>query len=170
MGPALAALARPLVELSKKGVGFNWTREHTQAVRTLKDKLVNYVALQMPDPAKPYERKSDALGYAVEAVLERQGRPLGFLSKKMSPAEMRYAAYDQELLALIRALEKWRRLLITADVTTLTDQRGLQYLLKLNAEKPIRGRVARWFSEVKYCLPPRGTQHRYGRTFPLSTA
>ena len=81
----------------------------------------------------------------MEAVLEQEGRPLGFLSKKMSPAEMRYAAYDQELLALIRALEKWRRLLLTADVTAYTDHRALQYLLKLKADKFIRGRVARWF-------------------------
>ena len=76
------------------------------------------------------------------AMLEQEGIPLGFLSKKMSPAEMRYATYDQELF--IRALEKWRRLLLTADVTAFTDHRALQYLLKLKADKPIRGRVARW--------------------------
>lgn len=41
MGPAFADMASPLVELSKKGVGFKWTQEHMNAVKTLKDKLIN---------------------------------------------------------------------------------------------------------------------------------
>ena len=89
MGPAFADLARLLVKLTKKGVDFNLTDEHTHAVRALKDKLVNYVTLQVPDPAKPYVLNSDASAYAMGAVLEQEGRPLGFSSKKMSPAEMR---------------------------------------------------------------------------------
>lgn len=114
----------------------------------------------MPDPAKPYALKSDASDYAVSAVLEQEGRPLGFLRKKMSPAEIRNATYDQELLALNRALEKWRRLLLTADVTAFTDQRAIQYLLKLNADKPIRGRIASWliflsdFQNLKIAFQP----------------
>ena len=65
-------------------------------------------------------------------MLPREGRAL------------QVAVYDQELLALVRALEKWRRLLITADVTAYTDHRGLQYLLDLRANKQIKPRVARW--------------------------
>lgn len=144
MGPAFAELARPLVELTKKDAAFNWTEEHTTAVKRLKEQLINYVTLQVPDPNKPYVLKTDASGYAVGAVLEQDNKPIGFLSKKMSPTELRYATYDQELLALIRALEKWRRLLLTADVTVYTDHRALQYLQQLKGDKPVRGRVARW--------------------------
>ena len=73
---------------------------------------------------------------------------------------MRYATYDQELLALIRALEKWRRLLLMADITAFTDHRALQYLLKLKTDKPIGWRVARWltflsdFQSLKVVYPP----------------
>ncbi|KAL8441365.1 hypothetical protein Emag_007238 [Eimeria magna] len=62
----------------------------------------------------------------------------------MTPAEQRYGTYDQELLALVRALEKWRRLLLVADTTVYTDHKGLEYLLRLKDSKPVRGRVARW--------------------------
>lgn len=160
MGPAFADLAKPLVELTKKGVDFKWENKHTQALKALKHQLANYVTLQMPDPAKPFVLKTDASGYAVGAVLEQEGKPLGFLSKKMSPAEVRYATYDQELLALIRALEKWRQLLLTADVTVYTDHRALQYLLTLKGSKPIRGRIARWmlflsdFQKLKIVYQP----------------
>ena len=144
MGPKFAETARPLIELTKKGAAFKWTTEHTAAIQALKDKLVNYVTLQIPDTNKPYVLKTDASGYAVGAVLEQDGKPLGFLSKKMSPAEQRYSTYDQELLALIRALEKWRRLLLTADVTVYTDHRALQYLQQVKGDKYVRGRIARW--------------------------
>ena len=144
MGPAFADIARPLVELTKKETPFEWKDKHTAAVKTLKNLLINYVTLQVPDPSKPYVLRTDASGYAVGGVLEQDGKPLGYLSKKMSEAEQRYAIYDQELLALIRALEKWRRLLLVAPVTAYTDHRALQYLLKLKADKPLRGRVARW--------------------------
>ena len=60
MGPAFADLVRPLVDLAKKGVEFKWTDAHKHAVKALKDKLVNYLTLQVPDPAKQYVLKSYA--------------------------------------------------------------------------------------------------------------
>ncbi|KAL8275150.1 hypothetical protein Esti_000900 [Eimeria stiedai] len=49
------------------------------------------------------------LGYRVGAdVLEQDGTLLGFLSKRLSDAEIRYSTYDQELLAIVRALGRWR--------------------------------------------------------------
>ncbi|KAL8443311.1 hypothetical protein Emed_006916 [Eimeria media] len=144
MGPAFADIARPLNDLLRKGQKFSWEDRHTSAVKTFKERLINYTTLQVPDPSKPYVLRTDASGYAVGAVLEQENKPLGFLSKRMNDTEMRYAIYDQELLALIRALEKWRRLLVRAHVTAYTDHQGLQYLLKLRGDKPVRGRVARW--------------------------
>jgi RNase H-like domain found in reverse transcriptase len=35
-------------------------------------------------------------------------RPITFFSKKHSPQEANYEIYDKELLAIIRAFEKWR--------------------------------------------------------------
>lgn len=66
------------------------------------------------------------------------------MSLKMSEVESRYAIYDQELPALTKALAKWRRLLLTADLTAYTDRRGLQYLLEMKGCKQIKPRVARW--------------------------
>ena len=52
--------------------------------------------------------RTDASDCAIGAVLEQANRPVGFLSKKLAPAETRYATYDKKLLAMVRALEKWR--------------------------------------------------------------
>lgn len=52
LGPAFADLARPLAELTKRGVESKRTQVHTKAVRTVSDTLLNYVVLQVPDPTK----------------------------------------------------------------------------------------------------------------------
>ncbi|KAL8424256.1 hypothetical protein Efla_002874 [Eimeria flavescens] len=56
----------------------------------------------------------------------------------MSEVEQRYPIYDQELLALVRALERQRRLLLHAESDSYTDHKGLQYLLQVEGDKPAR--------------------------------
>ncbi|CDJ60674.1 hypothetical protein EMWEY_00007460 [Eimeria maxima] len=106
-----AAVARPLVDLTRKGVPFRWTEAHTQAVRQLRQKLIDYTTLQIPDTVKPLSLFTDASGFALGAVLEQEGRPIGFLSQTMSPAHMKCYIYNHGFLALVTALDKWAHLL-----------------------------------------------------------
>ena len=53
MGPRFADTARPLVELTRKGVSFAWGPSHASAVRQLKRLLAEYTTLQVPDSTKP---------------------------------------------------------------------------------------------------------------------
>ncbi|CDJ35718.1 uncharacterized protein EMH_0100210 [Eimeria mitis] len=62
----------------------------------------------------------------------------------MTPTQQKYSIYDQELLALISALDKWRHLLRSAKVTVYTDHQALTFLQRLSSQKPLRGRTARW--------------------------
>lgn len=142
-GPAFANMARSLIGLSKKTVEFKWLHKHAPAVKSLKHALIHYTLLQIPDPKKPFQLKTDASGYALEGVLEQEGKPLRFMSNKMSEVERRYAVYDQELLALIKALSKWRRFLPPAEVTAYIDHRGLQYFVQIKGAKHVKPRVAR---------------------------
>lgn len=59
MGPEFADLARPFVELTKKGVDFIWTDEHTAPAKKLKRNLTNYTTLQVSDPEKPYVLRTE---------------------------------------------------------------------------------------------------------------
>ncbi|CDJ41579.1 hypothetical protein ETH_00022645 [Eimeria tenella] len=93
---------------------------------------------------KPFELYTDASGYAIRAVLEQDGKPSGFLSQIMSPTQQRYSIYDQELLALVMALDKRSPLLRVSKVTAYTDHRALTHLQRLQASKPLRGHTARW--------------------------
>ncbi|CDJ35189.1 OSJNBa0042F21.10 protein, related [Eimeria mitis] len=144
MGPDYAKVARQLVDLTHKGAPFQWTDLHTQAVQRLKRRLIDYTTLQVPDATKPFELYTDASGYAIGAVLEQPGQPIGFLSQVMSPTQQRYSTYDQELLALVTALDKWAHLLRVSKVTAHADHQALTHLQQLRASKPLRGRTARW--------------------------
>ena len=106
MGAEFTDLAKPLIDLTKKGTEFKWKPEHTAAVKALKERLMNYTTLQISDPKRPFVLRTDASGFAVVAVLEQEGHPFGYLSKAMSPAEQKYATYDQELLAVTKPLAK----------------------------------------------------------------
>ena len=72
--------------------------------------------LILPDPNLPFVVHTDASGFAVGAVLQQdQGKglqPIAFLSKKMLDAETRYPVHEQELLAIIHALNSWRHYLM----------------------------------------------------------
>ncbi|CDJ64475.1 OSIGBa0102O13.1 protein, related [Eimeria necatrix] len=141
MGPDYADVARPLVNLD---VSFEWTELYTQAVRQLKQRLIDFTTLQVPDTTKPFELYTDASGYSIGAVLEQDGKPIGFLIQVMNPTQQRYSIYDQELLALVIALDKWSHLLRVSKVTAYTDHQALTHLQRLQASKPLRGRTVRW--------------------------
>ncbi|CDI83777.1 hypothetical protein EPH_0011990 [Eimeria praecox] len=93
MGAMYAYTARPLVELTRKGTLFVWGASHTAAVCRLKTLLAEYTTLQIRDPTRPYTLYTDASGYALRAVLEQDGKPVGFLSQVMSLAQQRYSIY-----------------------------------------------------------------------------
>ncbi|CDJ63803.1 hypothetical protein ENH_00052370 [Eimeria necatrix] len=144
MGPDYADVARPLVDLSRKDVSFEWTELHTQAVRQLKQRLIDFTTLQV-QTTKPFELYTDASGYAIGAVLEQDGKPHRLPQPSHERhAQRRYSIYDQELLALVMALDKWSHLVRVSKVTAYTDHQALTHLQRLQASKPLRGRTARW--------------------------
>ena len=94
MGLKFADIVRPLVELTKERATFAWGLQHTEAVRKLKQQLVEFTTLHIPDSTKPYQLYTDASGYAIGAVLEQEGKPVGFYSQVRTPTQQKYCIYD----------------------------------------------------------------------------
>ncbi|CDI83527.1 OSJNBa0042D13.18 protein, related [Eimeria praecox] len=140
MGPDYAEVARPLVDLTRKGATFRWTDAHTQAVRQLRQAAT----LQVPDTSKPSDLCTDASGYAIGGVLEQDGQRTGFLSQVMNPIQQKYSISDQELLAFLTALDKLSYLIRAAQVTLFTDLQALTHLQQLKVSTPLRRRASRW--------------------------
>ncbi len=87
---------------------------------------MNYTLLALPDLKKPFLLRTDASGAAMGAVLYQQRKPVVFSSKAFTDCENRYSTYDQELLAVVRALERWRHLLLEAKVDVDSDHHAIR--------------------------------------------
>ena len=90
--------------------------------------LAASVPLAHPDPAARLALTTDASQVAVGAVLTHQdaaGPPISFFSKKLSPAERKYSAFDRELLAVYLAITHFRHMLKGRQFTVWTDHKPL---------------------------------------------
>ena len=90
--------------------------------------------LHLPDVNRPFVVMTDASLIASGGILmQRDGNgdlhPCAYLSQTFSPAKQNYDIYDQELLAIIHALEHWRHYLqgTAHPVVLLTDHKNLTY-------------------------------------------
>ncbi|PHJ18639.1 tf1 related [Cystoisospora suis] len=109
--------AKPLHDLLKEKSQLVWRPKHSQAVQELKDALINATLTHIFNPNLPLVLKTDASKYAVGAVLEQDGKPIAFESRKKRGREIYYPAYESELLAIVYALTKWKHFIGTRLVT-----------------------------------------------------
>jgi hypothetical protein len=100
------------VELTKKGKAFKWTDACKEALEMLIEKVTNAPVLVYPDLEQPFGVEVDASAYAVGAILfqrDEQGckRDVRYYSKALNPAKHNNDIWDQEFLAVIKALGNW---------------------------------------------------------------
>ena len=85
----------------------------------MKKKIISQPVLSLLKREDKFRVKMDTSGHAIGGVLlqeqEEKWKPIAFLSRTMQPAEKNYEIYNKELLAIMKALTKWRQYLL--DVT-----------------------------------------------------
>ncbi|MGL5480857.1 MAG: reverse transcriptase family protein, partial [Aeromonas veronii] len=95
--PHFASIASPLTDLTKKGhpETLKWTAEAETAFRTLQQVLTSSPVLYAPDFGCPFVLQTDAsdtgLGAVLSQVQEGEEHPVTYISRKLTPAETRYA-------------------------------------------------------------------------------
>ena len=105
-----ARVARPLHQLTKKGLTFSWTDECERSFNALKVMVTQAPVLRHFDHSMSAHLEADSSDYATGGVLSQKDEngvlhPVAFFSKNLSPTECNYHIYDKELLAIIRCLE-----------------------------------------------------------------
>ena len=145
---AYSRVVSPLVNLTRKGVPFEWDGACQDAFDTLKAAFTSAPLLRHFDHERDSVVETDASDYVSAGVLSQpddQGvmHPVAYFSKKHSPAECNYEIYDKEMLAIVRAFEEWRPHLESAPcpVTVLSDHKNLEYFM---SSKLLNRRQARW--------------------------
>ena len=109
--PQFSKVAYPLTKLLKKNQPYVWLEAQQRAFDHLRTVLTTAPVLVVPDLEKAFELYTDACGYAIDGVLMQEGRVVAYESRTLNPAEQNYSTYEQELLAIVHALRKWKQYL-----------------------------------------------------------
>ena len=133
--PDVSTYAMPLTGIQWNGHPFQWREIHDKCFQTIKALACKYPILRPIDPSKPEPiwLVCDTLLYGV-GTLYGQGpewktcRPAGFMSKKLTDAQQNYWTFEQETLAIIKALMKWKDKLLGFKFTIVTNHKALGYL------------------------------------------
>ena len=138
--------AAPLTNLTRKGAFLSpdaWSPDCQLAFDTLKRAVGQDMVLRFPDFSLPFrvEVVTDASLDGLGAVLLQQGRPVAFMSKKLTSAERNYHTGEQELLAVVQALRDWRCYLEGQPFVVKTDHKPLTFL---QGVPTLSRRQARW--------------------------
>jgi hypothetical protein len=133
--PSAAQILLPLTETLKGGqsVKLSWTPAMQHAFGQIKAALCSATALSHPDPSAEICLVVDASNTHIGAALQqREGsawRPLAFFSKKLDSTQLKYSAFDRELLAAYLGVRHFRYLLDGRRFHILTDHKPLTQAL-----------------------------------------
>ncbi|GBM67091.1 Retrovirus-related Pol polyprotein from transposon 412, partial [Araneus ventricosus] len=139
------AFLKPLHELLKQDVKFQWKDDHQLAFARLKSLLTKDPVLGFFIPGDKTLIHTDASGYGIGAVLVQiqcgLEKPITYASRSLTPSEKNYSTTEKECLAVIWAISKFQPYIFGRPFTVITDHHSLCWLANL---KDSSGRLARW--------------------------
>ena len=114
-----------LTKVPRKEFSKHWTDKATEAFKATKAMIAHDVLLTCPGPNKVFVIETDASDYQLGAVCYQDGRPVFFWSRKLSPAQTRYATPDKEAACIVEVLHAYRSMLYGARIEIHTDHKNL---------------------------------------------
>jgi len=144
--PRYAEIVRPISDLLRDNVQFEWTVPQEEAYNNLKDRLVSKPVLQVFNPNADTELHCDASSVGLSGMLLQRGEDkrlylVHAVSKKTTSAERHYHSSKQELMAVVWSMCRLRPYLIGIKFLVVTD---CQAIVHLNTQKTLNPQVARW--------------------------
>ena len=141
--PHVADIMKPLYEATtatQQKKRMEWSDAMTKAFEQAKTALAQATILRHPRPGAEIAMTADASGSAVGAVLQQRPReggawePLAYFSKKLRPPELKYSAFDRELLEVYLGIRHFRHYLEGREFPIFTDHRLLTFAMARSSE------------------------------------
>jgi len=97
-------------------------------------------------PGKPFILRIDASAVQVACQLaqcdaEGNEHPVGFASQKLTSAQCSWSVIEREAYAIVWALNRFRNIIFSAQITVFTDHNPLKYL---SESAPKSAKLTRW--------------------------
>jgi hypothetical protein len=141
----------PLLPLLQQGTKWRWTKVMQGAFEKLRASFANSIHLIHPRIGLPYSIYTDASKLGISSVLMQEsdsGEKLvvSTASRVLSSTERKYSTCEQELLAVVYALQKFRLYIFGYKVTVYSDNKALSFLKKCSLTS---NRVTRWIMQIQ---------------------
>ena len=166
--PARADKLAPLYELLRKDQDWKWGPEQQASFRWGQSVLTSDSILAHFDARKEQVLICDASSRGIGAVLAQRDadgaeRPVGYVSRSLSSAEVKYSQLEREALAIVFAVERFNQYLMGNMFTLITDHKPLVMLFGENKDLPAMAsaRIRRWalkLSAYQYTIQFRRTE------------
>lgn len=169
--PQYATIARPLSQLLKNDIKFTFGKDQRYTFEQLKTILIEDPVLKLYRVGAETEVHTDASRYGLGAILmqkdteDNSWHPIHYASWKTVGVEERYTSYELEVLAIIKALRKFRVYLLGIPFRIVTDCKAF---VQTMAKKDACLRVAHWalqLEEFEYTV-----EHRAGTSMKHADA
>ena len=167
--PNFSTRAAPLTDLTSDKNPFVWTDDCEKSFEDLKCAISSYPVVRSADTDKPFVLTTDACqrgwGCTLSQTCDGKENVVAYASGKWTGPESRFSTTEQELLAVIRSITRFRYFLLGVMFTVVTDHQALRWLWKLSDPT---GRLARWIM----CLSQYSFRvvHRRGIDIPHADA
>ena len=143
--PGLASTLDPLhsaVGTAGRSRSINWDDDCARAFSRSKEALSRAVLLHHPAPTATTALTVDASDVAIGAELAQLRRgawvPIAFFSRKLQAAQVKYSAFDRELLAMYLATRHFRHFLEGRPFTIYTDHKPLTCAMNSSTDRSPR--------------------------------
>ena len=156
--PRFADIARPLTNLTRKDIDFEWTPQCQQAFELMKEMLLKEPILKYPDPNYGYILYTDASKYAWAGVLtqeyhyEEDGKtkivhhPITYISGLFRGPQINWAALTKEAYAIYMSVKKLVSYITDNKVLLRSDHLPLKKFLLRNTKNDM---VNNWAMELQ---------------------
>ena len=128
-----SGIARPLYDLTKKGIKYQWTDYANIAFDSIKTKLTTAPVLKHIEYDKRLVLSTDASKVAIGACLSQYDdhndlKPVFYIGRALSKAEKNYTATQLELLAIVWSILELKYYLEFQSFDLVSDHMALKYL------------------------------------------
>ena len=105
-------LAKLMTDLTRDKIAWSWRDAQEKSFVALKVAIAMAPVLRMPDFERQLIIMTDASDVAIRAILEQDFgsglQPIAFSRRKLNSTEIRYSAYERELLGIVWAIGQWK--------------------------------------------------------------
>ena len=148
--PQLSTYAAILTKIHAKKTRFHWGPTQQEAFDKIKKIIKEVGSLQNIDydSPDPIWLITDASNTGIGGILAQgpewdNAKPIEFESRQYNNAQKSYPTHEQELLAIMVCLKKWRNMLLHQPFKICTDNKSLKYLM---SQRDLSPRQSRWVS------------------------